>query len=89
MSGWITTRTAGCRRSANPTTRSDPARASSSTAENIGAGFFKFEEMLKEWENSRGHRENLLIKGARRVGVAHADNPKSPYRKFWAMVITD
>lgn len=58
-------------------------------AENIGAGFLKFEEMLKEWENSRGHRENLLIKGARRVGVAYADNPKSPYRKFWAMVITD
>lgn len=58
-------------------------------AENIGAGFLKFEEMLKEWENSRGHRENLLIKGARRIGVAYADNPKSPYRKFWAMVITD
>ena len=58
-------------------------------AENIGAGFLKFEEMLKEWENSRGHRENLLMKGARRIGVAYADNPKSPYRKFWAMVITD
>jgi len=25
----------------------------------------------------------------RRVGVAFADDPKSPYRKFWAMVITD
>ena len=58
-------------------------------AENIGAGFLKFEEMLKQWEDSRGHRENLLINGARRVGVAYVDNPKSPYRKFWAMVITD
>lgn len=58
-------------------------------AENIGAGFLKFEEMLKQWEDSRGHRENLLMKGARRVGVAYADNPKSPYRKFWAMLITD
>jgi hypothetical protein len=28
------------------------------------------------------------MKGARRVGVAFADNAKSPYRKFWAMVIT-
>jgi hypothetical protein len=27
--------------------------------------------------------------GARRVGGASVDNPKSPYRKFWAMVITD
>ena len=38
---------------------------------------------------SSGHRENLLMPGARRVGVASVDNPKSPYRKFWAMVITD
>src|ERR1700737_1326313 len=61
----------------------------SRAAENIGAGFLTFAEMLKEWENSSGHRENLLMLGARRVGVAFVDNPKSPYRKFWAMVITD
>ena len=58
-------------------------------AENIGAGFSTFSEMLKQWEASTGHRENLLIPGARRVGVAFVDNPKSPYRKFWAMVITN
>jgi uncharacterized protein YkwD len=57
--------------------------------ENIGAGFLSFAEMLKQWEASTGHRENLLMAGARRVGVAFVDNPKSPYRKFWAMVITD
>src|ERR1700687_4143602 len=61
----------------------------SRAAENIGAGFLSFSEMLKQWENSTGHRENLLMAGARRVGVASVDNPKSPYRKFWAMVITD
>jgi uncharacterized protein YkwD len=61
----------------------------SRAAENIGAGFLAFSEMLKEWENSRGHRENLLMPGARRVGVASVANPRSPYRKFWAMVITD
>jgi uncharacterized protein YkwD len=61
----------------------------SRAAENIGAGFLSFSEMLKQWEDSSGHRENLLMAGARRVGVASADNPKSPYRKFWAMVITD
>ena len=58
-------------------------------AENIGGGFLSFMEMLKQWEDSAGHRENLLMAGARRVGVAFADNPKSPYRKFWAMLITD
>jgi uncharacterized protein YkwD len=40
-------------------------------AENIGAGFLTFGEMLKQREDSRGHRENLLMKGARRVGVAY------------------
>jgi uncharacterized protein YkwD len=58
-------------------------------AENIGAGFLSFAEMLKQWEDSAGHRENLLMAGARKVGIASVDNPKSPYRKFWAMVITD
>jgi uncharacterized protein YkwD len=61
----------------------------SRAAENIGAGFLTFAEMLKQWEDSTGHRENLLMAGARKVGVASVDNPKSPYRKFWAMVITD
>jgi uncharacterized protein YkwD len=70
------------------TTRVAPLRKSRA-AENIGAGFITFAEMLKQWEDSRGHRENLLMAGARRVGIASVDNPKSPYRKFWAMVITD
>jgi uncharacterized protein YkwD len=61
----------------------------SKAAENIGAGFISFSEMLKQWEDSAGHRQNLLMAGARRVGVASVDNPKSLYRKFWAMVITD
>jgi uncharacterized protein YkwD len=61
----------------------------SRAAENIGAGFLSFSEMLRQWEDSAGHRQNLLMSGARRVGVASIANSKSPYRKFWAMVITD
>jgi len=61
----------------------------SRAAENIGAGFLSFSEMLKQWEDSAGHRENLPMTGARRVGVASVRNPNSPYRKFWAMMITD
>jgi uncharacterized protein YkwD len=75
VSGSFPTRVAGLRKSL--------------AAENIGAGFLSFAEMLKQWEDSAGHRENLLIVGARKVGIASVDNPKSPYRKFWAMVITD
>ncbi len=61
----------------------------SKAAENIAAGFTNFAETLKQWENSAGHRENLLMAGARKVGVASVANPASPYRMFWAMVITD
>lgn len=61
----------------------------SKAAENVAAGFLTFRETLKQWEDSAGHRENLLMPGARKVGVAYVANPKSPYRMFWAMVITD
>ncbi|WGR94360.1 CAP domain-containing protein [Bradyrhizobium sp. ISRA436] len=58
-------------------------------AENIGAGFIAFAEMLRQWQSSAGDRENLLMPGAKRVGVAFVDNAKSPYRRFWAMVISN
>jgi uncharacterized protein YkwD len=61
----------------------------SKAAENIAAGFLSFSETLKQWEDSPGHRANLLMPGARKVGVASVANPKSPYRMFWAMVISD
>jgi uncharacterized protein YkwD len=61
----------------------------SRAAENIAAGFISFPETLKQWEDSPGHRENLLMTGAKKVGVASVPNPKSPYRMFWAMIITD
>lgn len=61
----------------------------SKAAENVAAGFLTFPETLKQWEDSPGHRSNLLMAGARKVGVASVANPKSPYRMFWAMVIAD
>jgi uncharacterized protein YkwD len=57
--------------------------------ENVAAGFATFPETLKQWENSAGHRENLLIPGARRGGVASVANPKQPCRMVRAMIITD
>jgi len=70
------------------TTRVSKLRKSKA-AENIAAGFLTFTETLKQWEDSPGHRANLLMPGARKVGVASVANPKSPYRMFWAMVISD
>jgi uncharacterized protein YkwD len=61
----------------------------SRAAENIAAGFLSFAETLKQWQESAGHRANLLMPGAKKVGVASVANARSPYRMFWAMVITD
>jgi len=68
-----------------------PARIATARffAENIAAGFLSFTETLKQWEDSAGHRANLLMPGAKKVGVASVANARSPYRMFWAMVITD
>jgi hypothetical protein len=57
-----------------------PFAASSQTHSRRRALNVTFSEMLK-WENSTGHRENLLMVGARRVGVAFANNPNSPDQK--------
>jgi uncharacterized protein YkwD len=37
-----------------------------------------------KWTNSSGHRANLLLRGAKWIGVAHASNAR---RTYWAMVI--
>ena len=74
---------------AGPFTKRIATLRKAKAAENIAAGFTTFPETMKQWEGSAGHRANLLMPGARKVGVAYVANPKSPYRMFWAMVITD
>jgi uncharacterized protein YkwD len=53
-------------------------------AENIAYGHTDFANTLKQWTNSAGHRANLLLHGAKWIGVAHAQNGR---RMYWAMVI--
>ncbi len=56
----------------------------SHAAENIAYGHADFASTLKQWTNSAGHRANLLLHGAKWVGVAHAQNG---HRIYWVMVI--
>jgi hypothetical protein len=55
-------------------------------AENIAYGHDSFPKTLDQWINSSGHRKNLLMPGASRVGVASARSAKTG-RTYWAMVI--
>src|SRR5712672_3173041 len=62
-----------------------PARAGR-TAENIAYGYESFEKTLGQWIDSSGHRKNLLLHNASRVGIASAKDA-SGKRTYWAMVI--
>jgi uncharacterized protein YkwD len=62
-----------------------PAKAGRA-AENIAYGYDGFEKTLDQWINSTGHRKNLLLTKASRVGVASATSATS-HRTYWAMEI--
>src|SRR5690349_3135690 len=62
-----------------------PARAGRA-AENIAYGYDNFEKTLGQWIDSSGHRRNLLLHNASRVGIASARDA-SGKRTYWAMVI--
>src|SRR6266568_8746803 len=55
-------------------------------AENIAYGYDGFEKTLGQWIDSSGHRKNLLLHNASRVGVASVKSAAS-HRTYWAMVI--
>jgi hypothetical protein len=55
-------------------------------AENIAYGYDNFSKTLDQWINSAGHRKNLLLHKAARIGVASARSTANG-RTYWAMVI--
>jgi uncharacterized protein YkwD len=55
-------------------------------AENLAYGYDSFPKTLDQWIGSFGHRRNLLMGDASRVGIASAKSPKSG-ETYWAMVI--
>ena len=57
-------------------------------AENLAYGDDTFPKALAQWIGSYGHRRNLLMHEATRVGIASAKSPKSGLT-YWAMVIAD
>lgn len=67
------------------TRRVAPARAGRA-AENIAYGYESFEKTLGQWIDSSGHRKNLLLRNASRIGIASARDA-SGKRTYWAMVI--
>lgn len=56
-------------------------------AENVGAGHRSLQEAMAGWERSSGHRANLLMSSATRIGIARVDAPGKPYGIYWALVL--
>jgi uncharacterized protein YkwD len=62
-----------------------PAKAGRA-AENIAYGYDSFEKTLDQWIASTGHRDNLLLHNASRIGIGSAKSATSR-RTYWAMEI--
>ena len=58
-------------------------------AENIGAGYHTLAQAFSGWRDSPSHRDNMLLKGATRMGIAAAYSPKSKYKVFWALILAE
>src|ERR1700741_3382012 len=69
-----------------PFTRRVAPAGAGRAAENIAYGYDNFEKTLGQWIDSSGHRKNLLLHNASRVGIASA-RTASGKRTYWAMVI--
>jgi uncharacterized protein YkwD len=52
--------------------------------ENVAAGHTTLTEVLAAWMRSSGHRDNLLMRDATRIGLARSDGRGGPY---WALVV--
>jgi Cysteine-rich secretory protein family len=54
-------------------------------SENVAAGQKSFSDAMRSWEESSGHRENLLRPEVTAIGVAMAKNEDG--RAYWTLVL--
>ena len=60
-------------------------------AENIAAGMKDPINAVRTWIDSPGHRQNILIKGAIHIGLAHVRRDPDPgsitFKDYWVMLL--
>ena len=54
--------------------------------ENIAAGNSTPEETVEQWMNSPGHRENILNKDYKELGVGYYYKSNSEYKYYWVQL---
>jgi uncharacterized protein YkwD len=58
-----------------------------SAVENVSAGYHTLAEAFSGWRDSPPHRQNMLMPGAARMGIATAYAPNSKYKVYWALIL--
>lgn len=60
-------------------------------AENIAAGMTDPSQAVENWIDSPGHRQNLLLKGAAHIGLAHVridpDPGSTNFKDYWVLLL--
>jgi uncharacterized protein YkwD len=60
-------------------------------AENIAAGMVGPADAIESWIDSPGHRQNLLLKGATHMGLAHVRVDPDPgsvnFKDYWVLLL--
>ena len=57
--------------------------------ENVSAGYSSLDSAIKSWKDSPEHNKNLLFAPMRRMGIAAASAPKTRFKTFWSVIMTD
>lgn len=56
-------------------------------AENISGGFDTIEQAMVGWQESPGHRKNMLKPAVREIGLGVSSNPTTGLKTYWVMVL--
>ena len=56
--------------------------------ENIAAGQTSAKQVVKAWMNSKGHRENILSKDFKKMGIGKFKKADSKYKVYWAQLFS-
>ncbi len=56
--------------------------------ENVGAADRSVADSINAWIRSPHHRENMLMREAKYMGMIRASAPDSRYRTYWALILT-
>ena len=59
------------------------------SGENIAAGQPSADKVMTAWENSQGHRQNILNSKYKKIGIGYYEDPTKPYRYYWVQIFAD